>query len=168
VGGKATGAGRSATSPTCASSQHSCSICTSRFRTCRVPPAARHLLVLQLLKYLDGLAAESGADVTLRGELATAYEKVANVQGGYRQANLRERCGAIGVTARRWPFRQALPPQPEVRRELCGTTVSWAKCWPVSGDSAGASLPPARALSIAEELADPPGSTLQVGATSAA
>ena len=123
--------------------------------------AARHLLVLNSLKYLDGLAAESGADVTIQRELATAYEKVADVQGGYRQANLGEVAGAIESYRKALAIRQALPPQPEVRRELLRNYGKLGEVLAGSGDSVGAIATSRHALSIAEELADPPGSTLQ-------
>ena len=44
--------------------------------------AAREKLVATSLRYLDGLAAESGSDGSLLAELAAAYERVGDVQGG--------------------------------------------------------------------------------------
>lgn len=49
---------------------------------------ARAFVVKTGLEYLDSLAAESGTDVSLKAELAEAYARVANVQGGVRGANL--------------------------------------------------------------------------------
>ncbi len=46
----------------------------------RSPIKARELLVERALQYLDKLAAESGGDVELKGELAAAYEKIGDVQ----------------------------------------------------------------------------------------
>ena len=43
--------------------------------------AARQLLATKALKYLDGLAAESSGDPSLQRELATAYQRVGDVQG---------------------------------------------------------------------------------------
>src|SRR6185369_8398694 len=41
----------------------------------------RQLLVTRGLEYLDSLARESGDDPSLQRELATAYEKVGDIQG---------------------------------------------------------------------------------------
>lgn len=49
---------------------------------------ARELLVKTSLEYLDSLAAESGNDPKLQLELATAYEKIGDVQGNARFSNL--------------------------------------------------------------------------------
>ena len=49
---------------------------------------ARELLVKTSLEYLDSLAAESGNDPKLQIELATAYEKIGDVQGNSRYSNL--------------------------------------------------------------------------------
>ena len=43
---------------------------------------ARKLVVQDALEYLDSLAKESADDPSLQRELATAYEKVGDVQGG--------------------------------------------------------------------------------------
>ena len=50
--------------------------------------AARELLVRRALSYLDGLAAEAGSDVSLQRELAEAYARMGEVQGGVGRANL--------------------------------------------------------------------------------
>ncbi len=42
---------------------------------------ARELLIRRALDYLDGLARQAGADRTLQRELATAYERIGDVQG---------------------------------------------------------------------------------------
>ena len=44
------------------------------------PIKARELLVTRAIEYLDKLAAESEGDADLQSELATAYEKIGNVQ----------------------------------------------------------------------------------------
>ena len=49
---------------------------------------ARELLVKTSLKYLDSLAVEASTDPALQLELATAYEKVGDVQGNARFSNL--------------------------------------------------------------------------------
>src|SRR5690606_17842406 len=54
----------------------------------------REILVRDALKYLDNLQSESGDDGALTRELAQAYIRVANVQGGTYQANLGDSKGA--------------------------------------------------------------------------
>src|SRR6185295_14907348 len=48
----------------------------------------REKMVKDALEYLDNLSGESGADFTLQRELASAYEKVGDVQGSPSRANL--------------------------------------------------------------------------------
>jgi len=55
----------------------------------------REILVRDALKYLDSLQAESNNDMDLTRELAQAYMRVANVQGGTYQANLGDSKGAL-------------------------------------------------------------------------
>jgi tetratricopeptide (TPR) repeat protein len=49
---------------------------------------ARAFVVKTGLAYLDSLAAEAANDISLKAELAEAYARVANVQGGPRGSNL--------------------------------------------------------------------------------
>lgn len=54
----------------------------------------REILVQDALKYLDNLQSESGNDAELARELAEAYLRIGNVQGGAYQANLGDSKGA--------------------------------------------------------------------------
>ena len=56
---------------------------------------ARELVTKRALEYLDGLAGEAADDPTLSAELAHAYQKLAEVQGDVREANLGDRPGAL-------------------------------------------------------------------------
>ena len=56
---------------------------------------ARQSLVQRALEYLDSLANESADNAPLQRELATAYEKVGELQGTPRKANLNDFSGAI-------------------------------------------------------------------------
>nr|MBA3608102.1 serine/threonine protein kinase [Chthoniobacterales bacterium] len=49
---------------------------------------AREKILTNALQYLDSLATEAGGDLDLRGELATGYEKVGDVQGALNNSNL--------------------------------------------------------------------------------
>jgi non-specific serine/threonine protein kinase/serine/threonine-protein kinase len=55
----------------------------------------RQLMVTRALEYLDRLAAEARSDVSLQRELADAYQRVAQVQGGGVGANLGDTTGAL-------------------------------------------------------------------------
>jgi tetratricopeptide (TPR) repeat protein len=84
--------------------------------------AARQMLVTNSLEYLDGLSAESTNNAALKRELATAYEKIADIQGGFRQANLGDVPQAIKSYRKAASIRSALimddPSAQDVRREL--------------------------------------------------
>jgi non-specific serine/threonine protein kinase/serine/threonine-protein kinase len=69
---------------------------------------ARQLLVERALRYLDSLSAESAGDPGLKRELAAAYEKLGDVEGGYRSANLGNTAGAIDSYRKALGLRQEL------------------------------------------------------------
>src|SRR5204863_9530350 len=52
-------------------------------------------LVRDAIRYLDTLALEAHGDRSLQRELAAAYQRVGDVQGGSRSANLGDTQGAI-------------------------------------------------------------------------
>lgn len=56
---------------------------------------AREKLVKTSLEYLDAIAAEAGADANLRFELASAYKRIASIQGQPGGANLGDLPAAI-------------------------------------------------------------------------
>ena len=55
---------------------------------------ARKLLVSRALEYLDSLSKEAKGDPSLQRELAAAYQRIGDVQGQPRQANLGDPTGA--------------------------------------------------------------------------
>ena len=67
---------------------------------------ARKLLVDRALEYLDSLSVESGTDLSLMRELATAYERVGEVQGQYLQSSLGDTPGALRSYQKALPIRQ--------------------------------------------------------------
>lgn len=79
--------------------------------------AARGLLVSRALEYLDRLAAEAGDDLELQRELADAYQRLAQVQGGSYGANLGDTEGALVSQRKALAIRERLaarePPAPE-------------------------------------------------------
>jgi eukaryotic-like serine/threonine-protein kinase len=56
---------------------------------------ARKLVVTKALEYLDGLAAEAGGDRSLQQELASAYDRVGDVQGNPSSPNVGDTAGAL-------------------------------------------------------------------------
>ncbi len=55
----------------------------------------RQLIVTRAVEYLDSLAQESDDDASLRIELATAYQKIGDIQGNPYSANLGDTTGAL-------------------------------------------------------------------------
>jgi non-specific serine/threonine protein kinase/serine/threonine-protein kinase len=69
---------------------------------------ARELLTRRSLEYLDSLAEESADDPALRAELARAYQRVGDVQGGFREANLGNVAGALASYRKALALQEAL------------------------------------------------------------
>jgi eukaryotic-like serine/threonine-protein kinase len=70
--------------------------------------AARKLLVERALEYLDGLAGESKGDASLQGELADAYQRIGDVQGGPFGPNVGDTALALQSYRKALSIRQAL------------------------------------------------------------
>ncbi len=77
---------------------------------------ARKLIVDRALQYLDSLSQEA-ADEGLQRELATAYERVGDVQGNTRLANLGDTAGAIASYRKALRIRQVLADSKEATAE---------------------------------------------------
>jgi serine/threonine protein kinase len=69
---------------------------------------ARKLIVGNALQYLDSLSSEAAGDASLQRELATAYERVAEVQGDYIFFNLGETENALRNYQKALSLRQHL------------------------------------------------------------
>ncbi len=76
---------------------------------------ARKLIVDRALQYLNVLAQESGGDLGLQRELATAYEKVGVVQGDYLENNLGDSNGTLAS------YKKAL----EIRKQIDAASSDW-------------------------------------------
>jgi eukaryotic-like serine/threonine-protein kinase len=81
---------------------------------------ARELLVKTSLEYLDSLAAESGNDPKLQIELATAYEKIGDVQGNSRYSNLGHPEASLESYRKAVVIARKLRPSPEALEILAG------------------------------------------------
>ncbi|HEX5732783.1 MAG TPA: protein kinase [Blastocatellia bacterium] len=117
---------------------------------------ARELLVTRALEYLDGLAQEGGDDISLQRELATAYQKVGDVQGNPLDSNLGDSSGALESYGKSIAIREAVVASSdstaEDRRALAAVyalrgTVLWGR-----GDSEGALENHRKAQAIGEAL----------------
>ena len=69
---------------------------------------ARELLVGQALEYLDSLAAEGGEDTALQLELAAAYDRIGDIQGGFGTSHLGQRQKASESYRKALAIREAL------------------------------------------------------------
>jgi tetratricopeptide (TPR) repeat protein len=116
---------------------------------------ARALVVKRALEYLDGLAREGGGDPALRRELATAYEKVGEVQGGLH-TSLGDTQGAIRsygkAVAIREEVARADPKNLNTQMELASSYRALAHAQKVVG-RANASETLDKAIRIWQELA---------------
>ncbi|MDQ4120794.1 MAG: serine/threonine-protein kinase [Acidobacteriota bacterium] len=117
---------------------------------------ARQVLVNQSLKYLDSLAGESADDSSLQSELASAYEKIGDLQGTPRKPNLSDFSGAISSYEKAQTIRTRLleknPNDWENRRALAGNhyELSNIRFW--VGDMTGSLKESEAALNLYEKL----------------
>ena len=69
---------------------------------------SRKLIVEKALQYLDNLAKESGSDVALQRELASAYQRIGDVQGGANETNLGDTAGSLESYRKALAIRRAV------------------------------------------------------------
>jgi eukaryotic-like serine/threonine-protein kinase len=118
---------------------------------------ARSLVVKRALEYLDGLAAEARGDRSLQLEIASAYQKVAEVQGDPMFPNLGDSRGALQSSRKALAILESLartePENQQVRLALASTHQQISDVLDFSGDTAGAVAHSGEALKIYEGLA---------------
>src|SRR5215472_6861063 len=116
---------------------------------------AKKIIVDRALRYLNNLAQQSGGDVGLQRELASAYERLGSVQGDYLENNLGDAQGALES------YKKAL----EIRERTDAVSKDWNdrlalatgyrlvahQLW-ANGDPRGAREPIQRAIAISEAL----------------
>lgn len=117
----------------------------------------RERLVRDSLQYLDGLAADAVGDRSLSRELASAYERVADVQGGTMEANLGNTAGAIESGKKALNIRSSLlasdPQNSGLQRELASSYFKVGTLLWETGDMSGAADYLRHALDLREQLA---------------
>ncbi|HEV8041149.1 MAG TPA: protein kinase [Bryobacteraceae bacterium] len=122
---------------------------------------ARKLIVDRALGYLDALAKEAKGNLSLQRELAAAYQKVGDVQGGFREANLGDTAGALVSYRKSLAILEAVaagdPSNVEAERELIRAHGKLSDILMLAGDRAGAIQQSKQLVAIAERLssADP-------------
>ena len=124
--------------------------------------SARGTLVKHALEYLDSLSREAGDDRELRRELATAYEKVGEVQGNPSTSNLGDIHGALSSYLKARELRRSLvradPHDARARHDLAandeeiGSVLWWSNQTDGALASYGEALQLRRAL-LAEQPA---------------
>ena len=116
----------------------------------------RARLVHDALTYLDSLAKEAHDDRSLQRELASAYERVGDVQGGTMFANLGDTAGAITSYRKALqleePVATADPQNSQSRRDLAFRRLKLGMLLWETGDVAGALETTRGALTFFESL----------------
>jgi tetratricopeptide (TPR) repeat protein len=79
---------------------------------------ARRLVVARALEYLERIPHDATHDPALRRDLATAYERIARVQGGLFESHLGDTQGARRSLARALSLREALAQSPGTPDDL--------------------------------------------------
>ncbi|HEY1261967.1 MAG TPA: serine/threonine-protein kinase [Terriglobales bacterium] len=117
---------------------------------------ARKLIVERALEYLDSLAQESREDVSLQRELADAYQRIGNVQGGPFGPNVGDTVLAIKSYEKALRIRQALlvadarDIQDSIR--FAETSRLLANALSVNGNISDALIHSRRAVAVLEAL----------------
>ena len=70
----------------------------------------RRLIVSRALEYLDSLGHDAGGNVALQRELATAYEKIGDIQGNPYSANIGDTDGALTSYKKAARIRESFQP----------------------------------------------------------
>src|SRR3954466_3302879 len=122
----------------------------------------RSLVVKRALEYLDGLATEARGDRSLQLEIASAYERVAEVQGDPMFPNLGDSKGALESSRKSLAILETLsraePENQQVRLALASTHQVISDVLDFTGDTAGAVEHSGEALRIYKGVAgDLPG-----------
>ena len=118
----------------------------------------REKMIKDALEYLDNLSAESSGDASLQSELATAYEKVGDIQGNPYYSNLGDMNGALVSYQKALAIRENLvaanPKDTKMQRDLANSYGSVADIFWAEGNNAGALENYKKALAIDEALAN--------------
>jgi tetratricopeptide (TPR) repeat protein len=119
---------------------------------------ARQLVVKRGMQYLDKLAQQRGNDTSLSRELATAYEKVGDVQGAPNAPSLGDRVGALATyrkaLAIRAPLAAKAPRDEALGSELSDSYLAIGELLQYSGDLNAAAASYRKSITLLEKLAN--------------
>jgi tetratricopeptide (TPR) repeat protein len=116
----------------------------------------RRLIVGRALEYLDGLAHDAGPNSALQRELATAYEKIGDIQGNPYSANIGDTDGALTSYRKALRIRESFPSSStttDTRMELGRTYRALGDIMDQKGDFGQTIRYYRRSLQIFSELA---------------
>jgi len=113
---------------------------------------AREILVKRALEYLDNLARESQNDVQLQSELASAYEKIGELQGNPNKPSLNDYSGAIESYKKARNIRLNLPQTQENQQFLAENYRRYADAIFTQNDVKGSLDASLESLKIYENL----------------
>jgi eukaryotic-like serine/threonine-protein kinase len=117
----------------------------------------RERLVKDALEYLDSLAGEANDDPSLQRELATAYEKVGDVQGRTLRANIGDTAGAKDSYRKALRIRETLvvanPKDSSSRSDLADSYREFGRLLWTAGDTAGGLENASKEVVLREALA---------------
>ncbi|MCZ2149314.1 MAG: protein kinase [Bryobacterales bacterium] len=117
---------------------------------------ARQLVVKKAMEYLDNLSREASDDPSLERELATAYQRVGDLQGNPNVANLGDTVGALKNYRRALEIREELlktfPKDPGLRRDLAASEEAIGDLLLTGGDLEGALRGYKKSQTLREDL----------------
>ena len=117
---------------------------------------ARSLLVKRALEYLDGLAAEGRGDPSLQMEIASAYQRIGEVQGDPQYPNLGDSRGALASSMKALAIREALlqadPGNLQLQLALASIHRQISDILDLTSDSEGTIEHSGKALRIYQDL----------------
>ena len=116
----------------------------------------RARLVKDALEYVDSLAAEENTDLSLQLELATAYERIGDVQGGTMKANLGDTAGSMKSFRKALSILQTLidqdPQNKEARRHFAACSRKLGTLLWETGDLQGSLVENRKGLILLQQL----------------
>ncbi len=121
---------------------------------------ARQLILTRALEFFDNLSRDASDDRQLQRELASAYERVGDVQGQARDANPGDPKAALASYRKALAIREKLAntglPDADAKRDLVPSYGKLSDLLWDKGDSAGSMEYSRRLLATAEDLAADP------------
>jgi len=126
---------------------------------------ARKIIVDRALQYLNVLEQESGGDIRLQRELATAFEKLGSVQGDYLENNLGDAKGTLASYQRALELRKQIDSRSRDWNDRLALATTYRlvahQQW-ANGDTAGARETITHAIQLAGDLKKQDSSNMKI------